>query len=424
MERATPRRIAVLSDSSSSLANDEAPVRVVMSRDAAPGNNVAQGTQPRMQYNPVRAMRQLSKTPHGPDHPHCKKTDAFRSLDGKRHSESQGLENTKGSQLKKDGRNVKYIATVINSTLYFTLDITVEISSPKNQDTVKKKNCTECFLPTVDQTYKLYPHATVEKKKLSLQKISEKDEKIWTKIRKISFTCIDKNDKPSNAERTLTSININKNCRQRIKHHRYRFSTPEFCTFLQETCASNCICTSKKNDDKIYHPMLNVPETITSGSHRENWTPPSTTALIHKNLGTTSELDQMISELTYPRTSFYHADEKLYACNNKEIVEDKLLFQQIKVPKSTSTTALLIFLTRIDVILMRPIDTPLIILSPSRLDNPMTTKVEKSQQLIIVTWAQLKRRTNSIKPIEKYAKMRILLHPRTLNSSSICTLFP
>ncbi|KOX75244.1 hypothetical protein WN51_13285 [Melipona quadrifasciata] len=59
------------------------------------------GTQSRLQYKHShdvdsgesigRAMRQSSKTSHGPDHKHHQITPAFRPLEGKGHSESQGI---------------------------------------------------------------------------------------------------------------------------------------------------------------------------------------------------------------------------------------------------------------------------------------------------------------------------------------------
>ncbi|KOX68375.1 hypothetical protein WN51_07680 [Melipona quadrifasciata] len=61
-----------------------------------------QGTQPRVQYKHShdvdpgysigRVMRQSSKISHGPDHKHHQITrPAFRPLEGKGHSESQGI---------------------------------------------------------------------------------------------------------------------------------------------------------------------------------------------------------------------------------------------------------------------------------------------------------------------------------------------
>ncbi|KOX68268.1 hypothetical protein WN51_06162 [Melipona quadrifasciata] len=68
---------------------------LMFEKDAGPG------TQPRLQYKRShdvdpgdsigRAMRQSSKTSHGPDHKHHQITPAFRPLEGKGHSESQGI---------------------------------------------------------------------------------------------------------------------------------------------------------------------------------------------------------------------------------------------------------------------------------------------------------------------------------------------
>ncbi|KOX76127.1 hypothetical protein WN51_11843 [Melipona quadrifasciata] len=72
----SPFRQAKLSESS---RNWSVAIHLQHSHDVDPGDSIG------------RAMRQSSKTFHGPDHKHRKIRDAFRPLEGKGHSESQGI---------------------------------------------------------------------------------------------------------------------------------------------------------------------------------------------------------------------------------------------------------------------------------------------------------------------------------------------
>ncbi|KOX68256.1 hypothetical protein WN51_06150 [Melipona quadrifasciata] len=86
--------------------------------------NILTTWRPRMRY------RHEAKTSHGPDHIHSKKTDDFRSLDGKGHGESQGTNGL--TPTRQVVSHPKFI------TKWSTSDITEKIKAEK-EDTKKIK---------------------------------------------------------------------------------------------------------------------------------------------------------------------------------------------------------------------------------------------------------------------------------------------